>query len=214
VKTWLVRHRLTGHRNNVSSCDFSPDGALLATASYDSRVIIWDTDSGTSLFFLELVVSRVPAFCNCKVIVKQYSIRLFSLLYTHEADLVHTCPAEYCSCSSPRSLTHFFREMVYTVTQGMWSCIAWHLFHSDTFIHRSMTICNVQLCLAVAAVLKIIQIRNIEKLLRATAFCNFYASADYAVPGHYGDVKQVMNEFTDSLRRLKWMWLRTNFALT
>lgn len=53
VKTWSVRHRLTGHRNNVSCCDFSPDGALLATSSYDSRVIIWDTDSGAALLFLE-----------------------------------------------------------------------------------------------------------------------------------------------------------------
>ncbi len=34
--------KLEGHYHDVCSCDFSPDGALLATASYDTRVIIWD----------------------------------------------------------------------------------------------------------------------------------------------------------------------------
>ena len=41
--------RLDGHHHNVASCDFSKDGALLATASYDTRVIIWDTDTGDAI---------------------------------------------------------------------------------------------------------------------------------------------------------------------
>ncbi|KAK7000056.1 WD repeat and SOCS box-containing protein 1 [Biomphalaria glabrata] len=36
-------HRLDGHCNEVASCDFTPDSALLATASYDTKIIIWDT---------------------------------------------------------------------------------------------------------------------------------------------------------------------------
>jgi len=35
--------RLDGHHNEVVSVDFSPDSALMATASYDTRVIVWDT---------------------------------------------------------------------------------------------------------------------------------------------------------------------------
>ncbi|XP_041348216.1 WD repeat and SOCS box-containing protein 1-like [Gigantopelta aegis] len=41
--------KLVGHHHNVVSCDFSKDGALLATASYDTRVIIWDTDTGDAI---------------------------------------------------------------------------------------------------------------------------------------------------------------------
>ncbi|XP_029653642.2 WD repeat and SOCS box-containing protein 1 [Octopus sinensis] len=41
--------KLYGHQNVVVSCDFSPDGALLATASYDTRVIIWNWYKGVCL---------------------------------------------------------------------------------------------------------------------------------------------------------------------
>ena len=44
----LVR-KLEGHHNDVVSCEFSPDGALLVTASYDTRVIVWDPYKGTIL---------------------------------------------------------------------------------------------------------------------------------------------------------------------
>ncbi|CAB1348091.1 unnamed protein product [Coregonus sp. 'balchen'] len=47
----LIR-KLEGHHNDVVSCEFSPDGALLATASYDTRVIIWDPHMGTVLMEL------------------------------------------------------------------------------------------------------------------------------------------------------------------
>ncbi|XP_060075743.1 WD repeat and SOCS box-containing protein 1-like [Ylistrum balloti] len=44
------RHiQLQGHYHEVCSCDFSPDGALLATASYDTRVIIWDPYTGDAI---------------------------------------------------------------------------------------------------------------------------------------------------------------------
>ncbi|KAK7087798.1 WD repeat and SOCS box-containing protein 1-like isoform X1 [Littorina saxatilis] len=43
------RLRLEGHHHDVVNCDFSPDGALLATASYDSRIIIWDVDNRTQI---------------------------------------------------------------------------------------------------------------------------------------------------------------------
>ncbi|XP_019903867.1 WD repeat and SOCS box-containing protein 1 isoform X2 [Esox lucius] len=47
----LIR-KLEGHHNDVVSCEFSPDGALLATASYDTRVIVWDPYMGTMLLEL------------------------------------------------------------------------------------------------------------------------------------------------------------------
>ncbi|BFZ12479.1 hypothetical protein BsWGS_15518 [Bradybaena similaris] len=36
-------HKLDGHHNEVVSCDFSPDSALLITAAFDTKVIVWDT---------------------------------------------------------------------------------------------------------------------------------------------------------------------------
>lgn len=50
-KYTLIR-KLEGHHNDVVSCEFSPDGALLATASYDTRVIVWDHHKGTVLLEL------------------------------------------------------------------------------------------------------------------------------------------------------------------
>lgn len=47
----LIR-KLEGHHNDVVSCEFSPDGALLATASYDTRVIVWDHHKATILLEL------------------------------------------------------------------------------------------------------------------------------------------------------------------
>lgn len=41
--------QLKGHYNDVCACDYSPDGALLATASYDTRVIIWDPYTGDAI---------------------------------------------------------------------------------------------------------------------------------------------------------------------
>jgi WD repeat and SOCS box-containing protein 1 len=53
MKTREQTHRLVGHRNNVTKCAFSPDGILLATASYDSRVIIWNVQLGVAIRYFE-----------------------------------------------------------------------------------------------------------------------------------------------------------------
>lgn len=50
-KYTLIR-KLEGHHNDVVSCEFSPDGALLATASYDTRIIVWDPHTATILLEL------------------------------------------------------------------------------------------------------------------------------------------------------------------
>ncbi len=44
--------KLEGHHNDVCGCDFSPDGALLATASYDTRIILWDPHTCAKLLEL------------------------------------------------------------------------------------------------------------------------------------------------------------------
>lgn len=50
-KYTMIR-KLEGHHNDVVSCEFSPDGALLATASYDTRIIVWDPHMATVLLEL------------------------------------------------------------------------------------------------------------------------------------------------------------------
>lgn len=54
---YTLMGKLEGHHNDVVSCEFSPDGALLATASYDTRVILWDPHMGTVLLELGWVMS-------------------------------------------------------------------------------------------------------------------------------------------------------------
>lgn len=49
---YTLIQKLEGHHNDVVSCDFSPDGALLVTASYDTRVIVWDHQKGSVLLEL------------------------------------------------------------------------------------------------------------------------------------------------------------------
>ncbi|XP_025017734.1 WD repeat and SOCS box-containing protein 1 isoform X2 [Tetranychus urticae] len=44
-----VVYVLAGHQHNVSSCDFSPDSSLLATGSWDARVIVWNVATGNKL---------------------------------------------------------------------------------------------------------------------------------------------------------------------
>ena len=48
VSLVLLRH-LVGHYHEVGSCDFSPDGVLLVTASYDTTAIIWNSYTGAIL---------------------------------------------------------------------------------------------------------------------------------------------------------------------
>lgn len=49
---YKLMQKLEGHHHDVVSCEFSPDGALLATASYDTRVIVWDHHKATILLEL------------------------------------------------------------------------------------------------------------------------------------------------------------------
>ncbi|KAK3084253.1 hypothetical protein FSP39_010709, partial [Pinctada imbricata] len=44
-----VCRKLQGHNHDVVSCEFSPDSAMLATASFDTRIIIWDPHTGDIL---------------------------------------------------------------------------------------------------------------------------------------------------------------------
>jgi len=49
MKTYTLFRKLEGHVNNVVSCCFSPDSAVLATASWDTQVILWDPYMGKKL---------------------------------------------------------------------------------------------------------------------------------------------------------------------
>ncbi|WP_326826810.1 NB-ARC domain-containing protein [Streptosporangium sp. NBC_01756] len=48
----VILRTLTGHRNGVSHCAFSPDGALVATASHDRTARVWDTVTGRTVKIL------------------------------------------------------------------------------------------------------------------------------------------------------------------
>jgi WD repeat/SOCS box-containing protein 1 len=46
TETYKIKHILKGHMNEVVNCEFSSDGALLATASYDTKIFIWNPYTG------------------------------------------------------------------------------------------------------------------------------------------------------------------------
>ncbi|OBS68610.1 hypothetical protein A6R68_02843 [Neotoma lepida] len=63
-KYTMIR-KLEGHHHDVVACDFSPDGALLATASYDTRVYVWDPHNGDILMeFGHLFPPPTPIFAG------------------------------------------------------------------------------------------------------------------------------------------------------
>lgn len=57
-KYTMIR-RLEGHHHDVVACDFSPDGTLLATASYNTRVYVWDPPIGDILMDLGTCFPRL-----------------------------------------------------------------------------------------------------------------------------------------------------------
>lgn len=58
MRTYTLVRRMEGHLHYVSKCEYSPDGTLIATASYDTRVIVWDAQAGIPL--MELFHMRPP----------------------------------------------------------------------------------------------------------------------------------------------------------
>lgn len=63
-KNYYIKE-LIGHYHDIVCCEFSPDGGLVATASYDTRVIIWDPYTCDSLLELgHLFPSPRPIFAG------------------------------------------------------------------------------------------------------------------------------------------------------
>lgn len=46
MQSFEVQHTLKGHLNDVSTCGFAPDGSVVATGSYDTRICLWNSFTG------------------------------------------------------------------------------------------------------------------------------------------------------------------------
>lgn len=54
----------TGHKDTVSDIDFNCDGKLVATASYDATVKIWESQTGKLLQTLEGPGDSIDVSCQ------------------------------------------------------------------------------------------------------------------------------------------------------
>jgi WD40 repeat protein len=63
MKRYKIHQILVGHYNSVMACDFSPDGAILATASRDTRVILWDPASGKIIMLISCISVLFEDYC-------------------------------------------------------------------------------------------------------------------------------------------------------
>lgn len=78
-----VFHKLEGHNHDVCGCHFSPDGSLVATCSYDTRILIWDTLEGICLKQLRWIAtghwhySSLLVGMLCMVLVCPFSCELW-----------------------------------------------------------------------------------------------------------------------------------------
>jgi WD40 repeat protein len=55
---------MRGHQNNVVDLSWSPDGSLIASASLDNLVIIWEVSSGQRLHTLKAREMRGVEGCR------------------------------------------------------------------------------------------------------------------------------------------------------
>ncbi|CAF0775672.1 unnamed protein product [Adineta steineri] len=55
--TWEEIWKFEGHLHSVADCDFSSDSALLATASFDTRILLWSTITGE---LLKEFIHKIP----------------------------------------------------------------------------------------------------------------------------------------------------------
>src|SRR5207248_6469630 len=65
VKVWDVRtgqevHSLPGHTEAIYSVAFSPDGRLLASAGWDSKIMVWNLTTGREAFNVQAVFVGSP----------------------------------------------------------------------------------------------------------------------------------------------------------
>ncbi|UJR26014.1 hypothetical protein I4U23_007360 [Adineta vaga] len=55
--SWEQLYKFEGHLHSVGDCAFSSDSALLATASYDTQVILWSTITGE---IIKIFAHKIP----------------------------------------------------------------------------------------------------------------------------------------------------------
>jgi WD40 repeat protein len=97
---------LSGHLGEVNTCDISPDGKRIVSASSDHQLKIWDADNGKELFTLRGHQDSVEA-----------SGKQLSVLLAHESDVlslafVPTDESRLVSCSWDRTRKIWDLELV------------------------------------------------------------------------------------------------------
>lgn len=49
MSNYKIVRKLVGHYHDAVNCQYSPDGGILVTSSWDARAIAWDPSTGQKL---------------------------------------------------------------------------------------------------------------------------------------------------------------------
>jgi WD40 repeat protein len=80
VATGIIVHTMDGHTNGVNFITFSPDGRILASASLDCTVKLWDTASGT---YLQTLAGDYAQGCDQNNHIK-YNVYVYSPTFSSD----------------------------------------------------------------------------------------------------------------------------------
>ncbi|KAI8972008.1 WD40-repeat-containing domain protein [Mycotypha africana] len=117
AKTFELRYDLKGHTGAVYTVEFSPNGALLASGSFDKTVRIWDTSAQKEIFCL-----------------KAHSLNISDLAWTPDSTiLLSGAYDETCKLwdieNGGGKLTGSYE------TEGLVQCVGWDFVDSNLFYY-------------------------------------------------------------------------------
>jgi serine/threonine protein kinase/outer membrane protein assembly factor BamD (BamD/ComL family)/sugar lactone lactonase YvrE len=123
--TAYQQHSLAAHTDNVHAVAFSPNGQLLASASWDTTIGIWDMESGEllrQLYGHEKYVSSVAFSPDGQTLASASADQTVRLWRVHDGELLHTLTGheKYVSSVAFSPDGHMLASGSWDTNIGLW----------------------------------------------------------------------------------------------